>query len=286
MYPKKLTEITAIGNDDIGTVYLEKRYYLSVGERREIQECASSNKKLKLSVGNLIKKVAKDKNISSDEAQSLIFTQEIDGIGVEKDRNIVYEYAEDFADIQHWAEIASLSEAEQITTIFLKYRCAYPIIILSDAGINDVSLDILVPDFSEEDLINLKDKSVIRFGGIDVIVKGNHAANISNITVEPIYGDIASGAVGFLMLDKGKRYALGLEKWDSGKTKTLHEDLAPLVYEFYQNERTGWVKPEPAVTTGEDETEGESLKLTGTDSTGESSPTESATPDLVAGSVS
>ncbi|MFM6202659.1 MAG: hypothetical protein ACKPE1_26560, partial [Dolichospermum sp.] len=61
--------------------------------------------------------------------------------------------------------------------------------------------------------------------------------------------------------------------------------LVAAIYDFYQNERSGWVKPEP-VATSEGETEGESLQLTGTDSIGESSITESVTRDLVAGSVS
>jgi hypothetical protein len=69
-------------------------------------------------------------------------------------------------------------------------------------------------------------------------------------------------------------------------TKALDENLISAIYEFYQNERLGWVKPEPVVTTSEEETAGESLQLTGTDSTGESNTTELETRVLVAGNAS
>ena len=286
MYPKKLTEIKAIGDKEIGTIWLEKRGYVCAGERYDIEECASSKKKVKVIVTSLIDKIATDRGISFEDAQGLLSPKEIDGVVVDESGSILRAYPNEFADLEYWSALSNLSEAEQITTIFIRHRHAYPIEFSEQAAINDTHLNIITPDLEEEDMINLKDKSIIQVGNTQVVVSGNHAASVDEISVLPIAGSINSGDVGFLMAGRGKRYLLGLKNWTSQKTKTLHEGLVPLVYEFYQNEKLGWAKPEPVATTSEDEIEGELPQLTGTDSTGESSITELETVDLVAGSAS
>lgn len=279
---KSRSEVVAIGNENIGTLYLEKRGFISVGERMEIDEYELSRKKAQIMATKLIKCIATDKNISFEEAQNLLSPKPDANGTIVDNSDIVYDYVEEFAELQSLSAVDGNSLAVAIATIFIKNRVAYPIQVDYDAVVNAPALDI------NPTSISLSNKQQILFGGAInrqiVTVKGNHGADVNIIQVEPIEEPIEGGDIGFLV--KGQKYIVGSDEWTVEDTKTLDENLVSEIYEFYQNERTGWVKPEPAVTTGEDETEGESLKLTGTDSTGESSPTESATPDLVAGSVS
>lgn len=279
---KSRSEVVAIGNENIGTLYLEKRGFISVGERMEIDEYELSRKKAQIMATKLIKRIATDRNISFEEAQNLLSPKPDANGTVVDNSDIVYDYVEEFAELQSLSAVDGNSLAVAIATIFIKNRVAYPVEIEYDAAINATTLDI------NPTSISLSNKQQILFGGtVDrqvVTVKGNHGVDVAIVQVEPIAAPLQTGDIGFLV--KGQKYIVGSDEWTAEDTKTLDENLVSEIYEFYQNERTGWVKPDEVVVSSEDETEGESLKLTGTNSTGESSSTESATPDLVAGSVS
>ena len=262
---KSQSEIHTIGNENIGLIYLEKRASISVGERLEIDEYESGKRKAQILATKLIKRIAKDKNISFSEAQELLSPSSENGVAVDNS-DIVYEYAEDFAELQAISNIDGNSVAIAVATIFIRNRVAYPVNVIFDADINATLLDINPLPFP------LKANSQIKFKDTSATVKVNHLSDVESITVEPISDPIADGSVGFLFT--GKKYVLGSDEWTIEDTKSLDENLVSAIYEFYQNERLGWIKP-PEQPATDSETEGEQLQLTGTPSTGESNPTES-----------
>jgi hypothetical protein len=277
---KSRSEVVAIGDENIGILYLEKRGFISVGERMEIDEYELSRSKAQIVATKLIKTIAKDRNISFEAAQELLSPKPVDGVAVDNS-DIVYDYVEEFAELQSLSALNSNTLAVAIATIFIQNRAAYPIQIDYDAAINATALDIIPQS------LHLKNKQQIAFGGFTghkVIIKGNQSSDVSVIQVEPIEQPLSEGDIGFLI--DGRKYIVGSDEWTIEDTKSLDENLISAIYEFYQNERLGWVKPEPVVTTSEEETAGESLQLTGTDSTGESNTTESETRVLVAGTAS
>jgi hypothetical protein len=277
---KSRSEVVAIGNEDIGVIYLEKRGFISVGERMEIDEYEAGKNKGKIVATKLIGRIAKDKGISTEEAQELLSPTPVNGVAVDNNE-IIYEYPDEFAELQSLSVINGNSLSVTIATIFIQNRVAYPVQIDFDATINATALDIVPQSLS------LKNRQQIAFGGVSgqkVVVKGNQPGDVSVIQVEPIEQPLTEGDIGFLV--DGKKYIVGSDEWDGRDTQALDENLVFAIYEFYQNERLGWVKPEPVATTEGDETAGELPQLTGTDSIGESSITELETADLVAGSAS
>ncbi len=274
---KSRSEVVAIGDENIGILYLEKRGFISVGERMEIDEYELSRNKAQIAATKLIKTIAEDKGISFEAAQELLSPKPVDGVTVDNS-DIIYDYAERFAELQSLSTIHSNTLSVAIATILIQYRAAYPVQIDYDAAINATALDIVPQP------INLRNKQQIAFGSVKATVKGNQSSDVSVIQVEPIEQPLAEGNIGFLV--DGRKYVVGSDEWTTEDTKSLDENLVSAIYDFYQNERLGRVKPEPVATTEGDETEGELLQLTGTDSTGESNTTELQTVDLVAGSVS
>lgn len=274
---KSRSEVIAIGDENVGIIYLEKRGFISVGERMEIDEYELSRNKAQIAATKLIKTIAEDKGISFEAAQELLSPKPVDGVTVDNG-DIVYDYAERFAELQSLSAIHSNTLAVAIATILIQYRAAYPVQIDYDAAINATALDI-VPQS-----INFRNKQQIAFGSVKVTVKGNQSSDVSVIQVEPIEQPLAEGNIGFLV--DGRKYIVGSDEWTIEDTKALDENLVSAIYDFYQNERLGWVKPEPVATTSEGETEGELLQLTGTESTGESNITELETADLAVMTVS
>lgn len=274
---KSRSEVIAIGDENVGIIYLEKRGFISVGERMEIDEYELSRNKAQIAATKLIKTIAEDKGISFEAAKELLSPKPVDGVTVDNG-DIIYDYAERFAELQSLSAIHSNTLAVAIATILIQYRAAYPVQIDYDAAINATALDI-VPQS-----INFRNKQQIAFGSVKVTVKGNQSSDVSVIQVEPIEQPLAEGDIGFLV--DGRKYIVGSDEWTIEDTKALDENLVSAIYDFYQNERLGWVKPEPVATTSESETEGELLQLTGTESTGESNITELETADLVVMTVS
>lgn len=271
---KSRSEVVAIGDENIGILYLEKRGFISVGERMEIDEYELSRNKAQIVATKLIKTIAKDRDISFEAAQELLSPKPVDGVAVDNS-DIIYDYVEEFAELQSLSAVNSNTLAVAIATIFIQNRAAYPIQMDFDAVLNATALDIVSQP------LNLKNKQQIAFGGVTgqkVIVNGNQPGDVSVIQVQPIEQPLTEGDIGFLV--DGKKYIVGSDEWTVQDTKSLDENLVSAIYEFYQNERLGWVKPEPVAATSEEEAEGELLQLTGTDSTGESNITELETADL------
>lgn len=273
---KSHAEIELIGNDKIGLLYLEKRYSISVGERIEIDGYEATKSKAQISATKLIRKIAKDKNVTFQEAQDLIYPK-TDGNTVVDNSELIIDYAEDFTDLRYQSDIEGISLEVAIATIFIKNRIAYPVTVLEEASIN-ASFIVIEPTS-----ICLNNKQQIKFGNVTAVVRGNHHEDVDTIQVEPLTGKILEGTTGFL--SNGNKYVLGTDDWTSDDTKLLDENLVNQIFRFYENERLGWEKRDNDIPNTETEV-GEQQKLTGTNSIGESSPTESATLDLVAGTVS
>jgi hypothetical protein len=271
--------IQSVGNEEIGILYLERRNSISVGERMIIDEYQGKKNKAQILATQLIRKIAKDRSISFDEAQQLISSRNENGVSVDNS-DIILEYAEDFTDLRFLTDSEAISMEVAVATIFIQNRVAYPLTLKKEASINSNYLEI------HPISICLKGKNQIKFGHVSAIIRGNQPADIDVIQIEPLEQNIDANTTGFLM--EGRKYALGSEEWTIEDTKALDENLVNEIFQFYENELLGWADPEPFTATTESEIEdavGERL-LTGTDSTGESKSTESAILDLPVGIAS
>jgi hypothetical protein len=271
--------IQSVGNEEIGILYLERRNSISVGERMIIDEYQGKKNKAQILATQLIRRIAKNRNISFDEAQQLIAPRDENGVIVDNS-DIIVEYAEDFTELRFLTDSEAISMEVAVATIFIQNRVAYPLTLKKKASINSNYLEI------NPISICLKGKNQIKFGNVSAVIRGNQPADIDVIQIEPLEENIDADTTGFLM--EGRKYVLGSEEWTIEDTKALDENLVNEIFQFYENERLGWATPEPVPTPTESEIEdtvGERL-LTGVDSTGESKSTESAILDLPVGIAS
>jgi hypothetical protein len=267
---KNESEIFKVGDLDIGVIYLEKRKSISIGERMEIDEYEMAKNKAQIIATKLIKTIAKDRNISTDEARELLWpTKSVDGVEeVSVDRSdVIMDYVEDFADLNAISASHEANIAVSIATIVIRHRVAYPITATANAKLNATTLAI------EPAYVYLKNKQAIKFGsGNVVVVNGNHDLESDSIKISALSEPIKEGDVGYLMHSNNKRFLCGSDEWNIQNTKLMDERLVAEIYKFYQNERNGWIDPEPvSMDDHEDnEAEGELLQLTGLPSSGES----------------
>ncbi len=263
------SQIVAVGDDNIGCIYLERRGCITVGERMSIDEHETRRQKAGIIAAKLVKRISVDKGISIEEAQNLLSPKKANPDEAEVDNSaIVYDYIEDFTELNTLSALDGVSVATAIATIFIQNRVAYPVEIIASAKLNATKLSVAPVPFY------LKDKQQIKFGSCLVTVKGNHDVDSELISVHPISERLEPGA-GFLYT--GRRYQVGTEEWGEKDTKELDEGLITEVFNFYQNERSGWVdvdKTEDSDKAPVDLEQGEHLRLTGETSTGESNPTE------------
>lgn len=262
------SEIVAVGDENIGCLYLEKRGCITVGERMSIDEHETRRQKAGIIAAKLVKRISVDKGISIEEAQNLLSPRKASPDEAEVDNSaIVYDYIEDFTELNTLSALDGVSVATAIATIFIQNRVAYPVEVTQSAKLNSTKLSVAPLSFY------LKDKQQIKFGSCVVTVKGNHDLDSELISVHPISERIEP-STGFLYT--GRRYVVGTEEWVEKDSKELDEALITEVFNFYQNERSGWMdtpqSPE-ADSAPSDLEEGERLKLTGEISIGESSPT-------------
>jgi hypothetical protein len=266
-------EIVAVGDEEIGFIYLEKRRFVTVGEREVIDEWEIKRQQGLSVIDKLIRKVARDRSITRQEAQKLVFPQQVENTEVVPEaENILLEYPEEAQELSLLNLPANKLKAV-VATEFIKGRVAYPVELVANAPINSDKLAIAPSSFY------LKDGDGIKFGSCIVTVKSNHDLEAEQASVAPVSENLVNGAVGFSYSLSNKKPIIGSPDWTYDDTRQLDERLVDTIFDFYQNERAGWIEiNEGDKTSGERETTSQLPSLnesTGQNSIGESSPTES-----------
>ena len=276
-------EVIPVGNESTGIIYLEKRGSLSVGEARDIDSIDAKRQKAAIIASKLVKKISVDRGVTIAEAQELLSpTRSADGATEVDNSDVIYDYIEDFTELNALSSIDSASVSISVATLFIKKRVAFPVELTASVPFNSTSISVASTHFP------LMDGQVIRFGDCLVTVVGNYQPSDTDsiIRVQPVSENLPM-TVGFLYNNSTKSYVVGTDEWSEEDTKDCSDEFVSAIYKFYENERSRWkVEQESAPAPV---TEGEQLpvlQLTGEASTGESSPTEFPTPDLETGIVS
>ena len=276
-------EVIPVGNESTGIIYLEKRGSLSVGEARDIDSIDAKRQKAAIIASKLVKKISVDRGVTIAEAQELLSpTRSADGATEVDNSDVIYDYIEDFTELNALSSIDSASVSISVATLFIKKRVAFPVELTASVPFNSTSISVAATHFP------LQDKQVIRFGDCLVTVVGNYQPSDTDsiVKVQPVAENLPV-SVGFLYNSLTKSYVVGTDEWTEEDTKDCSDEFVSAIYKFYENERSRWkveTEPTPApVTEGE---QPQPALLTGETSTGESSPTESQIPDLETGIVS
>jgi hypothetical protein len=276
-------EVIPVGNESTGIIYLEKRGSLSVGEARDIDSIDAKRQKAAIIASKLVKKISVDRGVTIAEAQELLSpTRSADGATEVDNSDVIYDYIEDFTELNALSSIDSASVSISVATLFIKKRVAFPVELTSSVPFNSTSISVASTHFP------LQDGQVIRFGDCLVTVLGNYQPSDTGLIlrVQPVSENLPM-TVGFLYNNSTKSYVVGTDEWSEEDTKDCSDEFVSAIYKFYENERSRWkVEPESAPAPV---TEGEQLpvlQLTGEVFTGESNPTEFLTPDLETGIVS
>ena len=273
-------EVIPVGNDSTGIIYLEKRGSLSVGEARDIDSIDAKRQKAAIIASKLVKKISVDRGVTIAEAQELLSpTRSADGATEVDNSDVIYDYIEDFTELNALSSIDSASVSISVATLFIKKRVAFPVELTASVPFNSTSISVAATHFP------LQDRQVIRFGDCLVTVLGNYQPSDTGLIlkVEPVAENLPLCA-GFLYNNSTKSYVVGTDEWSEEDTKDCSDEFVSAIYKFYENERSRWkveTEPTPAPVT-----EGEQLQpalLTGEISTGESSPIESQILDLETG---
>ncbi len=276
-------EVIPVGNESTGIIYLEKRGSLSVGEARDIDSIDAKRQKAAIIASKLVKKISVDRGVTIAEAQELLSpTRSADGATEVDNSDVIYDYIEDFTELNALSSIDSASVSIAVATLFIKKRVAFPVELTASVPFNSTSISVASTHFP------LQDGQIIRFGDCLVTVLGNYQPSDTGLMlkVQPVSENLPM-TVGFLYNNSTKSYVVGTDEWSEEDTKDCSDEFVSAIYKFYENERSRWkVEPESAPAPV---TEGEQLpvpQLTGEVFTGESSPTEFLTPDLETGIVS
>lgn len=276
-------EVIPVGNESTGIIYLEKRGSLSVGEARDIDSIDAKRQKAAIIASKLVKKISVDRGVTIAEAQELLSpTRSADGATEVDNSDVIYDYIEDFTELNALSSIDSASVSISVATLFIKKRVAFPVELTSSVPFNSTSISVASTHFP------LQDRQVIRFGDCLVTVLGNYQPSDTDsiIRVQPVAENLPV-SVGFLYNNSTKSYVVGTDEWSEEDTKDCSDEFVSAIYKFYENERSRWkVESESAPAPV---TEGEQLpvlQLTGEVFTGESNPTEFLTPDLETGILS
>lgn len=273
-------EVIPVGNDSTGIIYLEKRGSLSVGEARDIDSIDAKRQKAAIIASKLVKKISVDRGVTIAEAQELLSpTRSADGATEVDNSDVIYDYIEDFTELNALSSIDSASVSISVATLFIKKRVAFPVELTASVPFNSTSISVAATHFP------LQDRQVIRFGDCLVTVLGNYQPSDTGLIlkVEPVAENLPLCA-GFLYNNSTKSYVVGTDEWSEEDTKDCSDEFVSAIYKFYENERSRWkveTEPTPApVTEGE---QPQPALLTGEISTGESNPIESQILDLETG---
>lgn len=262
-------EILPVGDDLSGIIYLEKRGSLTVGEASAIDLIDAKRQKAAIIASKLVKKISVDRGVSIAEAQELLSpTRSADGTTEVDNSAVIYDYIEDFTELNSLSTIDGANVSIAISTLLVQKRVAFPIELLAPVPFNATSLKIAPVSFY------LKDKQVIKFGDCLVIVNGNHEpateADYLTISVLPVSENLEA-TIGFLYNKGEKKYQVGTEDWTEEDTKGCSNEFVSAIYKFYENERSRWQVEAPTTNAIQGEPQ---AQLTGAVFTGESNPTE------------
>lgn len=298
---KKKAEIVAVGTENHGYLYLQRLGYVKAGESLQVKKYSATKKQVTGVINAVIKGIAKDKDISREEASEYIFGKEVDGTRVfpSDQDTVLSEYEEELSELNKnevptleiWNFVAKTIMGGFYVEgnpepVFVPGRLAYHVELLESVLINSEKIKI------EELGYPLPDGTNIKFGDVILVVKGNHDSEVQDVVIEKSPGKIKDGELGFLYDNFDRQYVLGCENLSFADIAGLPQELIQAVFEFYQSESLNIIEdPEgekKALTSLEEvkkmDMEVEANKtLTGTPSTSRSKSTESKTVDLVAG---
>lgn len=263
-------EILPVGDDLSGIIYLEKRGSLTVGEASAIDLIDAKRQKAAIIASKLVKKISVDRGVSIAEAQELLSpTRSADGTTEVDNSAVIYDYIEDFTELNSLSAIDGANISIAIATLMIQKRVAFPIELLAPVAFNSTQIKISPVSFY------LKDKQVIKFGDCLVTVNGNHdiatEEDYLTVNVFPVSENLEA-VTGFLYSKGEKKYQAGTEDWTEEDTKGCSNEFVSAIYKFYENERSRWQVESPA--TNAIQGEQQPVQLTGAVSTGESNPTE------------
>ncbi|MFN9557903.1 MAG: hypothetical protein ACK56B_04865 [Dolichospermum sp.] len=273
-------EIIPVGNENTGIIYLEKRGSLTTGESMDIGSIDAKRQRAAIIASKLVKKISVDRGVTIAEAQELLSpTRSADGTSEIDNSDVIYDYIEDFTELNALSATDSTSVSIAIATLLIKKRVAFPVQLIAPVTFNSTSIS--VHPFQ----LTLQDKQVIRFGDCLVTVVGNYASCPDHesllVQVEPVTENLPI-STGFLYDKSTKSYVVGTDNWTEEDTKDCSDEFVSAIYEFYEKERSRWqveVEPPSAPVEGEQPVP----LLTGETSTGVSNPTELPTLDLETG---
>lgn len=294
---KKKAEIVAVGTENHGYFYLQRLGYSKAGESLEVKKYSATKKQVTGVINAVIKGIAKDKDITREEASEYIFGKEVDGTRVfpSDQDTVLSEYEEELGELSKnevptleiWNFVAKTImggfyvEGDH-EPVFVPGRLAYHVELIENVLINDEKIKI------EELGYPLPDGTNIKFGDVILVVKGNHDSEVQDVVIEKSPGKIKDGELGFLYDNFQRQYILGYENLSFADIAGFPQELIQAVFEFYQSESLNIIEDsegeKKALTPLEEVKNMEADKtLTGTPSTSRSKSTESKTVDLVVG---
>ena len=290
---KKKAEIVAVGTENHGYLYLQRLGYLKAGESLEVKKYSATKKQVTGVINAVIKGIAKDKEITREEASEYIFGKEVDGTRVfpSDQDTVLSEYEEELGELNKnevptleiWNFVANLMlSGFYVDGEFVPGRVAFQVQLLEDVSLNVEKIKIEGLGFP------LPDGTKIKFNSTILVVKGNHDAEIEEVAIEKSPGNVKGGEIGFLYDDFKRQFVLGNEEWTFADTANLPQELIQAIFEFYQSETLNLMEETgegKALTPLEEvqkmDTEvAENKTLTGTQSTSKSKSTALLTKDL------
>lgn len=232
------TDIRAIGSPEYGVIHLLKKGSISPRENPiDLQEAGTRQAKVQLMLQQAIKRLAKEEGVSNSEARKRLFAAPVKDAesGQETDDSAsLYDHLSS----TEAAELLNLREdtaatALKAATLFIRYRVAYPVQIVSNAQFGVPELTVAPLSFP------IADGQKIQFGGIKVQVNGFHEVGAETIAVAAIPQPIADGKIGYLCNFETGKQQIGDPEWTEDDTAELPEPLILAIYRFYELEMAG-----------------------------------------------
>ncbi len=239
---KNKHEIVPVGSEEV-TFYLYKRFGRTVGERQLIDAEQSNHNEGQFLLAQLADKIAKDRNISFNQALEFIFPPNPE----DSKYSDVPGHLEAIADfkpmVEYSEEMKSLNALKAktnrlqcaITTIMMQTRAAFPIQLADNAEINAEEIKVASLAFP------IADKSVFKSGNALVTVVGNYQPSEDEvtITVKPLTQNLAAERIFFLADFETGKEKIGCPEWTPDNTAVLPEDVVEAIHGFYQREEAG-----------------------------------------------
>jgi hypothetical protein len=248
-------EIVSVGNEDLGYFYFAKLGYIKAGERDQLAEFEAARQESTFALDSLVSAICKDKGISRQEASDLVFGKKLEDGSEIAPLPISDLYAQYPAQTGKFLKQASSQKQKSIVATlfikgyysdtadgvkFIKGRSAKPVTLAKPAKMNDKKI-LIEPNF-----FYIHDGQEIKFGDVLVTVNGNYRIAEEDtplpIDVSAIAQDLPAGEVGFLYSSLSQSYILGEENWSDSDTCEQDPQMIDLIFEFYQNEQSGWIK--------------------------------------------